>query len=229
MKTKISFISILILLAPVLLKSQVTDTMKKFSYADDSILKRFVNALPSIWSFSADDSTIIISRKDSVIITDRKLLHFIGGKGSVLQMDSILKYGHKGKTEMVYRYEPRWTEEQKLSANSTNNEINQQLAGLPAKYGISYLLDKSKSTNQNDIYTGHTAKEIQLVKQFESEKSQLLAKIIALPTNNTDKYSLFLKSIKGVNNSYYYVYPIEAYQQYYDIYALFNQLTEKTE
>ncbi|MGD0709848.1 MAG: hypothetical protein ABR968_01570 [Bacteroidales bacterium] len=229
MKTKISFVSILVLMVPFLIKSQVTDSMKKFSYADDSILKRFVNTLPKSWTFTATDSTIIISRNDSVIIAKRKLIHFTSRKGPNLPVDSIKKYGHKGKTELIYRYEPRWTEEQKLRAISNNDEIIQQLANLPDKYGIANLLDKTKSTKLNNVYTGHTDKEIQMVRQFEIEKNYLLSKMETLPTNISDKYSFFFKSSTGVNDNINIVYPIEAYQQFFDILALFNELTEKSE
>ncbi len=228
MKTRISFISLFILLVPFVIKSQVTDNVSKFLYENDSIIKRFVKVLPSSWTFSASDSTIIISKNDSVIIAARKLLHFAGGKGKgiALPLDTILKYGHKGKSEIIYKYEPRWTDEQKLSAQSNNNEISQQIDALPGKYGITYLLDKSKSSDRNNVYTGHNANEIQLVKKFETEKNQLLSKMIALPTNNTVKYSFFFKSISGYNDNNNLVYPLEAYQQFYDLRSLFNQLTE---
>src|ERR1035438_5130940 len=131
MKTKISFLSLLLFLSPTLLQSQVSDTVKRFVYNDDLILKKIVNALPAGWTFKSNDTTFIISRIDSVIISDRKSLHIIGGQK--MPMDSIVKYGHKGKSELIYRHEPRWTEEQKMNAKSNNIEINQQLSNLPVK------------------------------------------------------------------------------------------------
>jgi hypothetical protein len=218
-----TIIIILIAFISSALNAQSTDT--SFNYNDDYILRKIIPALPMGWTFSQQKGEFIIDRTDSVTIVDKRILKIPNYQK--VQDDTILKYGHKAKSVIIYKYDNRWTIEKTLSANTNNIEIYQQLNKLPDKYGITDLLDKSKSSRGNNVYTGNTEKEKQLIKQFEAEKNELLSKLILMPYYNTEKYSLFLKSTYGCIDDFYSVYPSKASLELYQILALFSELTEK--
>jgi GR25 family glycosyltransferase involved in LPS biosynthesis len=207
------------------LKSQNADTISTFN--DDYILKKLIPAIPMGWNIIKTDSEIIIKRKDSIFIADRRKLNIPMFKK--ISDDTILKYGTKSAGKIILRYENRWTEEQKINAKSNNIQIYQQMSKLPGKYNIYNLKDKTKSTKQETVYTGNTDKEKELIKQFENEKNELVAKLINFPKYNTEKYSLFLKSTIGCDDEYISVYPSSASIELYNILTLFFELTEKVE
>ena len=220
MKTFIFILSIVFF--PFSQKAQNIDTT--FNYQDDYILNKIIPVLPHGWTFKAQNNQFIISRNDSVVSALRKSLSFtIDYK---ISKDSILKYGQNVVSEIIYKYEHRWTFEQTTSANSNNIQINQSIKKLPEKYGITNLLDKSISTRFNSVFTGNTEKEKQLIYQYEKEKNELMSKLIKMPNYHTEKYSLFLYIMSGCNDDNYCIYPEKASQELYDILTLFMELSE---
>ena len=212
-----------VILFPLSQKAQNVDTI--FNYHDDYILNKIIPVLPKGWTFNEKDNKFIITRSDSVYVADRKKIANI--LDTKLKFDTIIKYGHKVPCEIIYNYEPKWSFEQTTKASSNNIQINQQIKKLPEKYNIAYLLDKSKSTRFNSVYTGKTEKEKQLIEQYEKEKNELTSKLIKMPNYHTEKYSLFLEVMSGCNDNENYVYPDKASLELYDILTLFMELCEK--
>lgn len=197
-----------------------------FNFKDDYIFRKLIPALPQNWKFYEMDSQFFIERTDSVTIVDKRSLNIPNNQK--IPDDTILKYGSKIKSIIIYKYEKRWPYEQILAAKSNNIQIYQQLKKLPEKYKISNFIDKSKSNKFNIVYTGSNEKETQLIEQYEKEKNDLEFRLITLPNYHTEKYSLFLKSIIGCNDENYSVIPSAASLQLYDILTLFRELTEKS-
>jgi hypothetical protein len=222
MKTKL-FLLFFFLIFISSINAQSIDTSK--SYLNDNILNRIIPALPQGWSFYDKTGEFCIELADSVLIADKSKLNVANNKK--IQDDSIIKFGFKTKSMITFRYESRWTYEQSMKAKSSNLQVYQLLKKLPEKYKITSLLDKTKSTRGNNVYTGTTNEEKELVKKYEKEKSELLAKIIATPSYNTENYSLFLQSTQGCSDDYYSVYPASSSVQLYQILALFSELAEK--
>jgi len=221
MKTYLTILFVIALSACT--KAQTPDT--SFNYKDDFILAKIISALPQGWTFSEKAGEFIIERTDSVIVVNREQLQIPANRK--ISEDTISKFGYRSKSMIVYAYTPRWTFEQKSKINSNNTQIYQQLKKLPAKYKITGLLDRTKSSRGNDVYTGKTEAEKELVSKYDKEKSELMAKLIQMPNYNTDKYCLFLKSTQGCNDREYSVYPEKASLQLYEILANFSEMTEK--
>jgi len=222
MKTQI--IILYLIACSFTLKAQNTDSA--FCYQDDYILIKLIPLLPQGWTFLEKDNEFIIQRNDSVYIVDRKNLKI--NRGENLKDDTIIKYGTKTQSKIIFKYENRWSYEQNIIANSNNMIIYEQLKKLPEKYKITDLADKSKSTRETIVYFGKTDEEKELIKQFEKEKNVWMSKIITKPNYHTEKYSLFLKSTYGCNDDFYSVYPSVASLQLYTILTLFFELTEKS-
>ncbi len=205
-------------------EAQIKDT--SFSYKDDYVLHKIIPALPQGWTFSQKPGEFIIERNDSVLAGDKRQMKI--PTNQKIPDDSIFKYGYKTKSIIVFNYDSRWAYEKTLKVNSNNTQIYQLLKMLPEKYKVTKLLDKSKSTRGNNVYTGKTDEEKKQVMDFEKERNQLLAKLVQMPNYHTEKYSLFLKSTSGCNDDYFSIYPSEASLQLYQILALFSELTEKS-
>jgi len=206
------------------IRAQQSDS--SFNYENDYILKKIVQVLPKGWSFYENNGKLIIEKNDSVTILDKKVLHIpYNHKPSD---DTILKYGERTKSQIIYKFEPRWSFEQTVSANSNNIPIYKEISNLPEKYKITGLIDKSQSTRVKKVYTGNTKEEKNRILQYEKEKDSLTSKIVLQPNYNTEKYSLFLLSVKGGDYENFSMYPKEALIQLYDILNLFNELTEKS-
>jgi len=212
-----------------MLEAQSPDTVPNdtvFNYKQDYILRKIIPVLHQGWTFTEKDGEFIIEKDDSIYIADRRKLNIPYGKK--IPDDTILKFGTKAKSAIIYSYEKRWSFEQILAANTNNTDIFQQLKKISEKYNINSLIDKSKSTKENVVYIANTDKEKAQLEQYEKEKKELLSKLITKPKYHTEKYSLFLKSTYGCNNDFFSVYPAEASIQLYDILILFNELTEKS-
>jgi hypothetical protein len=222
MKTRL--ILLLVLGFSTILKAQTADS--SFNYNDDYILRKIIPALPQGWTFSQKPGEFIIERTDSVLAADKRLLKVPANQK--ISDDTVLKYGIKTKSIIIYKYDARWTYEQTLQANSSNTQIYQLLKKLPEKYNITNLLDKSKSTRGNNVYTGKTEAEKKQVIAFDKERKELLAKLVQMPNYHTEKYSLFLKSTQGCNDDYFTIYPSSASLDLYQILTLFSELTEKS-
>lgn len=203
--------------------AQVSDTIK----SDDAILSKIIKSMPKGWEFEANSGKFIFTKTDSVFIASRKILNYPMTKK--IPADTILKHGTKTTSYIVYKYETRWTTEQTMSSYSNNTKIYQKIKGLPQKYNITTLYDKSLSTRGNVIYTGKTDDEKSRIKKFEEEKSGLLKKIIQLPNYHTDYYSLFLIESHGCNDDDICVAPDNASLQLYEILALIQDFTEKSQ
>jgi len=196
------------------------------NYKDDYILRKIVPVLPLGWTFEAKNNEFIISKIDSVYIADKTIFNVPRNKK--LSDDTIIIYGIKTQSKIIYRYENRWTTEQNMKANSNNTPIFIQLSKLPEKYNITKLVDKSKSSRENTVYTGKTEEEKDLINLFEKERLELRKKLIQKPIYHTEKYSLFLISTTGGNDSNFSVYPDNASNELYSILTLFFELTEKS-
>ena len=207
-----------------LVTAEPSDTT--FNYKNDNILKKIFSVLPSGWKFFEKDGFIIIERTDSVTMINRRQINKFSLQK--IQDDTIMKYGFKAKSSIVYKYEKRWTYENTVKANGNNMLIYQQLQKLPEKYNISKLFNKSESTKINTVYKGSDKQEIMLIEQYEKEKDMLESQLIKLPDYHTEKYSLFLVSKYGCNDDEHSVLPAEASIQLYDILILFRELTEKS-
>ena len=228
--TKILF-SFLLCVVLFTAKAQKEDSLKVnkdsvFNYTQDYILRKLVPVLPLGWAFKAKNNQFIIYRIDSVHIADKTIFNI--PKNKKLSDDTIIIYGLKTQSKIIYRYENRWTTEQNMKANSNNTPIFIQLSKLPEKYNITKLADKSKSSRENTVYTGKTEEEKDLINLFEKERLELRKKLIQKPIYHTEKYSLFLISTTGGNDSNFSVYPEIASNELYSILTLFFELTEKS-
>jgi hypothetical protein len=222
MKTRL--ILLIAIAFSTLIKAQTTDT--SFNYNDDYVLRKIIPALPQGWTFSQKPGEFIIERTDSVLEGDKRLFKIPVNRK--MSDDSVLKFGTKTKSIIVYKYDTRWTYEQTLKANSNNTQIYQLLKKLPEKFNITKLVDKSKTTRGNIVYTGKTDEEKKLVIAFEKERNELLAKLVQMPNYHTEKYSLFLYSTQGCDDDYFTIYPSSASYELYTIITLVSELTEKS-
>lgn len=222
MKTKLFLILFVVTFFAA--KSQTSDT--SFNNKSDLILSKIIKSLPKGWNYTAKSGELIIEKKDSVIVAGKALLGFAANKK--IPQDTVLKYGHKSKSRIIYKYTDRWTTEQTMTASSNNTKIYQQIKESPVKYKITNLFDNAKSSRCENVYTGKTDEEKKLVAQYEQEKSILNSKLILTPNYHTDYYSLFLVSTEGATDDMITVYPNDASLQLNDILNLFYELTEKS-
>lgn len=211
--------------------AQTTDSLllKKDSIpknTEDYILKRIISLLPSGWIFTDNKEEFIITRTDSIYILNKSLFNL--PKNKKLSSDTIMIYGEKIQSKIIYKVEPRWTIEQNLKANTNNAQILSQINQLPEKYNITHLADKSKSSRESIVYTGNTNEEKELIKKYENEKTVLTKKLIQKPIYHTEKYSLYLISTTGGNYTNFSIYPESAYIELYTILSTFFELTEKS-
>jgi hypothetical protein len=222
MKTKLFFF--FFVFSSFCVQSQTSDSI--FDYKTDQILSKILKSLPKGWTFYEQKGELIIEKNDSIVIAEKAQIGVAANKK--VSQDSVLKYGYKSKSRIIYKYSTRWTYEQTLNANSNNTKIYQQIKELPTKYKITNLFDKGKSSRNKNVYTGKTDEEKKIILQYEKEKGLLTSKLILIPNYHTDNYSLFLLSTSGVNNNFVTVYPNEASLQLNDILNLFYELTEKS-
>jgi len=225
------FLSLIICFVFFTTNAQKTDSLllKKDSIpetTEDFILKRIISLLPPGWVFTDNKDEFIITRKDSIYIANKSLFNL--PKNKKLSSDTIMIYGEKIQSKIIYRVEPRWTTEQNLKANSNNAKILSQINQLPEKYNITHLADKSKSSRESIVYTGKTNEEKELINKYENEKTVLRKNLIQKPIYHTEKYSLYLISTTGGNYNNFSIYPESAYIELYTILSTFFELTEKS-
>ncbi len=205
------------------LNAQVSDSLIN----DDAILSKIIKSIPKGWVFEVKDGAFIFRKSDSVIIASKKLLNYPMSKK--IPIDTIIKYGTKTTSYISYKYDKRWTTEQTMAAYSNNTKIYQKLKALPTKYELLSLYDKTLSTRGHVVYTGKTEEEKKRVKKFEEERAGLLSKITLLPNYHTDYFSLFLIKSNGCNDDDICVAPDNASIQLYEILALMQDFTEKSQ
>lgn len=222
MKKCILAISFLIAFSTIS-NAQVADSLIN----EDVILSKIIKSIPKGWVFEVKKDQFIFIKSDSVIIASKKQINYPMTKK--IPYDTIIKYGSKTTSYIAYKFDKRWTTEQTMAAYSNNTKIYQKLKELPKKYELTLLYDKTLTTRGNVVYTGKTDDEKKRVKKFEEEKAGLLSKITLLPNYHTDYFSLFLIKSNGCNDDDICVAPDNASIQLYEILAIIQDFTEKSQ
>ena len=143
---KIVVVLICTLYIPALI-AQIADS--SFLMKEDYILKKIIPSLPQGWTFTATNGTLTLQRTDSIFEVEKKIFHV--KSYLAVAADTIVKFGKKSVSQIIYHYEPRWTFEKILAAKSANVGLYQKLAKLPEKHHVSELLDKINSTKEHKV------------------------------------------------------------------------------
>jgi hypothetical protein len=218
-------IILLIMLSGVFAQSSESEVSKEF-YKSDGHLSIVINYIPKGWNFSASEHQFKITSPDTVWVLEENPVNAVA-ENKDAKIKRIKANGIRVVPEIIIRYEDKWSPDKIQQLKIQNAAIDDEINKLPKKYNIVQLRDKKLSTKNQTIYTGNNEKEKGLIEQYNKEKSVLEAKKTILPDFHSDKYSLFITSLKGNIDNLHSVYPEKPSLELYTIISTFREVCGK--
>jgi hypothetical protein len=220
-------INSLLLFSTLNIKAQYSeDTVVKKSYTSDGIINIIIDHIPAGWSFKEENGFFIFQRNDSIWQLTENTLNIPLEKKED-RMKRIQANGIKTVSKMVIRYEDKWDFLKLQEANLSNSSVKNEIRLLPDKMEIRQLKDPKLSNKGNSVYTPKTEADKVRIENYYVELKKLESKIIIVPDNSSQKYSLFYTYESGYNDNTHYIYPEEASNELFQIKNLFRELCGK--
>jgi hypothetical protein len=217
-------ISSLFLFSTQKIKAQYSeDTVVKKSYTADGIINIIIDHIPARWSFKEENCFFIFQRNDSIWQLTENTLNVPFEKKED-RMKRIQATGIKTVSKIVIRYEDKWDFLKLQEASISNSSVKNEIRSLPDKMEIRQLKDTKLSSKGNSVYTPKTEADKIRLEKYYLELKKLESKIISVPDNSSQKYSLFYTFESGYNDNTHYIYPEEASNELFQIKNLFREL-----
>jgi len=206
----------------------ITFSAKDTIMDNDKIIKEIKSKIPKNWKIITDKDMLIFERNGTVwSLFENQISQPMSFETEEERAERIKKYGTKTKTQVIYRYEDKWSSKQLKDAYTNNDAIYKKISGLMDKYKIRHLYDEMLSAKGDEYFIEGTPAENKRIEEYKTEKQKLESQIINIPQYNTEKYSLFLMEGSGYNDSFHIVYPFEASEEAYMIINLVSQKCER--
>lgn len=199
-----------ILLSTIVMAQQ--DKLQE-TLAADTILYQIYHHLPTGWTMSMDDTSIMVFRVEKYALIESDC--------SSISPDSLALYPRNETAKLIFRYEPLWEQERMFWSKETNDSIKMVLNSLPQEMGISHLYDAKLSTKGNKIYSGKTKSEKEKVASYYKRRGELLSNLYVLPSFNTNTFSLFQRYRNCIGQIGYCIVPNEAQNESRKVFRLF--------
>ncbi|MCX6165411.1 MAG: hypothetical protein NTU73_11245 [Ignavibacteriae bacterium] len=191
---------------------------------DDKLLMKVNNILPTGWSMLRLNDALVIQRDELVYVLFENRINAPVSTETREDVDKRIK--EKGKlwrASYVFGFYPKLSDEKIELIKNFNDSIQQIIYALPEKFDIKHLLDKFASSKGEEIYTGITDEEKTRIEKHRIMKNKLTDELIRLPEYNSEKYSLYLDQVIGMEDQLELVYPHEVSTEMYRIRELLNE------
>jgi hypothetical protein len=221
------FICSIILVNSSKIKAQYSEEeIVKKGYTTDGIINILIDYIPAGWKFTEENGYFIFQRKDSIWELTENTLNVPFEKKED-RSKRILANGKRTVSKIVIKYEDKWDFLKVQEASISNTSVYSEIRLLPEKYQITNLKDPAMSVKGNLVFTPKTEADKNRISDYYNERKKLQAKIITLPDQNTQKYSLFILSRSGCNDDSHLVFPDNASIELYSILNFIREICGK--
>ncbi|MFA5403773.1 MAG: hypothetical protein WC358_02450, partial [Ignavibacteria bacterium] len=173
---------------------------------DDKLLSKVKSLLPDGWSILIYEKVLVIQKEElAYILYENRINAPVSMESREDINKRILAKGKMIVPKYVFSYSPKLKQVEIETIKNQNDSLLQIINSLPKKYNIECLLDKFASSKGGEHYTGTTDEEKDRIKEFEKEKKSLLENFKEFPDYNTEKYSLYLDIIIGMEDQLHLV------------------------
>jgi hypothetical protein len=216
-----------ILATPAKIQAQYSEEeIVKKGYTTDGIINILIDYIPTGWKFIEDSGTFIFQRIDLVWELSENTSNVPFEKKED-RIKRILANGKKTVSKIVIKYEDKWDFLKVQEASLNNTSVYNEISSLPQKYQITDLKDTRLSYKSKIVFTPKTDADKKRISAYYNERMKLEGKIIKLPDQNTQKYSLFIVSQTGCNDDSHLIYPDNASIELYSILNFIREICGK--
>jgi hypothetical protein len=190
----------------------------------DIMLTKVKSLLPKGWSMSSSNDTLFIQRDDSAYIFYENRINAPVSRESREEINKrIIKNGFRERPGFIIRFYTKLDSSELATSKVLNITLQKIIYALPEKFDIEYLRDKFAMSKGEEIYTGKTDEEKERIEDYYKEKNKMLKEIPRLPDFNSEKYSLYLDMVTGMEDQMHLVYPYDISTEIYKIRELLNE------
>ncbi len=184
-----------------------------YAPGDDAILDKLGASLPAGWSLQRSENRLHVRREEPIWVTHENRISAPPSNRTEAEDQAAIKArGKKTTAEFVYRTEPHWSDDDFTRVDAENASLRQAMAALPGKHGIDHLLSR-----RAPVYVPKAPGDEGKIEAYEKDQAALEARVVAVPSCNTTRSSLFIESDTGRNSGTRQVYPASASQEAYAI------------
>lgn len=195
---------------------------------NDLMLMNLKNLLPLGWSISSSHDTLFILKEDSAyILYENRINAPVSAETRDEINKRITKNGKQERPGFIFRFYNKLDSNELATSIILNLAVQKIIYYLPQKYEIEHLRDKFAMSKGEEIYTGKTDDDRKRIEDYYYEKNKRLNEIQRLPDYNSEKYSLYLDMVTGMEDQMHLVYPFEVSAEIYKIRNLLNEVLIK--
>lgn len=192
--------------------------------AEDALLEKLRARLPAGWTMTIQGDRLELARDEAVYILDENRINAPVSRETPEETSRrIRSHGRPAHCRLVFRLEPRWSEQRWQEAKARNAAIAQELQGLPERFGISRLYDARASRKGQPTYTARVPADSENVRAWQAEHERLSQTMVVLPDYASTRYCLFLSEHQGAEDDMHRVDPPQASRE---LFQLENELKE---
>jgi hypothetical protein len=197
-------------------------------YINDESLSKVKKLLPVGWKMINTNDTLIIEREDSAYVLSENRINAPESSETRDEINKrIIKYGRLEKPKFIFRFYTRLDSSEMATSKVLSITLQKIIYSLPEKYEIGHLIDKFAMSKGEEVYIGKTSDEKERIENYYKEKNKLFSEIPRLPDFNSEKYSLYLDMIIGMEDQLHLIYPYEVSGEIYKINNILNENLEK--
>jgi hypothetical protein len=197
-------------------------------FNDDESLLKVKKLLPAGWKMISTNDTLIIEREDSVYVLSENRINAPESSETRDEINKrIMKYGRLEKPGLIFRYYTKLDSSEMATTKELSITLQKIIYSLPEKFEIEHLIDKFAMSKGEEIYIGKTSDEKERIENYYKEKNKLFSEIPRLPDFNSEKYSLYLDMIIGMEDQMHLIYPYEVSGEIFKIREILNENLEK--
>ena len=191
----------------------------------DKLLSKIQNLLPAGWSFlNYENNALVIQREELVFVLYENRINAPVSRETREEIDKrIIENGKQWRSKYDIGFYPLMKNEEMESIRKHNDSIQEIINYLPEKYNVKHLLDKFSMSKGEEIYTGKTTEEKERIESFYTTKKELLNRFRRLPDYNSEKYSLYIDLIQGMEDQMHLIYPHSASEEMYKIREILDE------